>query len=144
MTDGAKDFGAEIDKELRSTSRVSLEEEEKVGQEVLDAIREELGGLQSSGSVVEYLSAVARPMVARAARKNVRYRFYYAPRAKMENALALPGGHIVVTKPLLEKWVKNEAQLAIVLGHEIGHVEKRHPVAVIELAKAAGLSLIHI
>lgn len=41
------------------------------------------------------------------------------------NAFALPGGYIYVTRGLLAH-VDNEAQLAVVLGHEIGHVIARH------------------
>lgn len=41
------------------------------------------------------------------------------------NAFALPGGYIYVTRGLLAH-LENEAQLAVVLGHEIGHVVGRH------------------
>ncbi len=41
------------------------------------------------------------------------------------NAFALPGGYIYVTRGLLAH-LKNEAQLAVVLGHEVGHVAGRH------------------
>jgi predicted Zn-dependent protease len=41
------------------------------------------------------------------------------------NAFALPGGYIYVTRGLLTH-MQNEAQLAVVLGHEVGHVVARH------------------
>ncbi len=41
------------------------------------------------------------------------------------NAFALPGGYMYVTRGLLSH-VQNEAQLAVVLGHELGHVLARH------------------
>ena len=41
------------------------------------------------------------------------------------NAFALPGGFVYVTRGLLA-YVENEAQLAMVIGHEIGHVLGRH------------------
>ena len=41
------------------------------------------------------------------------------------NAFALPGGYVYVTRGLLSH-VDNEAQLAVVLGHEIGHIAARH------------------
>lgn len=41
------------------------------------------------------------------------------------NAFALPGGYVYVTRGLLAH-LENEAQLAVVLGHEITHVEARH------------------
>ncbi len=41
------------------------------------------------------------------------------------NAFALPGGYVYVTRGLLAH-LQNEAQLAVVLGHEVGHVVARH------------------
>lgn len=41
------------------------------------------------------------------------------------NAFALPGGFIYVTRGLMS-YLENEAQLAVVLGHEVGHVLARH------------------
>lgn len=41
------------------------------------------------------------------------------------NAFALPGGYVYVTRGLMTH-LQNEAQLAVVLGHEIGHVAARH------------------
>lgn len=41
------------------------------------------------------------------------------------NAFALPGGYVYVTRGLLS-YLNNEAQLGVVLGHEIGHVLARH------------------
>lgn len=41
------------------------------------------------------------------------------------NAFALPGGRVFITRGLLERF-ENEAQVAAVLGHEIGHVTGRH------------------
>ncbi len=41
------------------------------------------------------------------------------------NAFALPGGYVYVTRGLMAH-LNNEAQLAVVLGHEIAHVEARH------------------
>src|SRR5947199_356069 len=41
------------------------------------------------------------------------------------NAFALPGGQVFITRGLFDR-LKNEAQLAGVLGHEIGHVIERH------------------
>lgn len=41
------------------------------------------------------------------------------------NAFALPGGYVYVTRGLLA-YLNNEAQLSVVLGHEIGHVLARH------------------
>ncbi|MGH7824252.1 MAG: M48 family metalloprotease [Candidatus Binatia bacterium] len=41
------------------------------------------------------------------------------------NAMAIPGGHVYVTRGMLAQ-LKNEDQLAVVLGHELAHVTARH------------------
>ena len=56
------------------------------------------------------------------------------------NAFAAPAGYIFVTRGLL-KQIKNEAELAAVLGHEIAHVSEKHILDVIQRSKQiAGIS----
>ena len=57
----------------------------------------------------------------------------------MVNAVALPGGNIVVFRGLLQE-AKSGDEIAGVLGHEIGHVRKRHVVQA--LMRQAGLSVL--
>ena len=45
----------------------------------------------------------------------------------VENAFALPGGHIIVTHKLIEK-AESADELAGVIAHELGHVVERHPM----------------
>jgi predicted Zn-dependent protease len=56
------------------------------------------------------------------------------------NAFALPGGFIYVTRGILA-YLNSEAELAGVLGHEIGHVTARHSVSRISQQQLAGLGL---
>src|SRR4051794_27345144 len=53
------------------------------------------------------------------------YHFYLLNDPETINAFALPGGQVFITLGLFDK-LTNEAQLAGVLGHEIGHVVARH------------------
>jgi predicted Zn-dependent protease len=53
------------------------------------------------------------------------FNFYLLNDSKTVNAFALPGGQIFITRALYNR-LENEAQLAGVLGHEIGHVINRH------------------
>ncbi len=53
------------------------------------------------------------------------FHFYLLDDPKTVNAFALPGGQIFITRALFNR-LQNEAQLAGVLGHEIGHVIHRH------------------
>lgn len=56
------------------------------------------------------------------------------------NAFALPGGFIYVTRGLLAH-MNSEAELATVVGHEIGHVTARHTAAQMSKEQLAGLGL---
>lgn len=54
-----------------------------------------------------------------------RFQFHLLRDSRTVNAFALPGGQVFITAGLLNR-LQNEAQLAGVLGHEIGHVIHRH------------------
>ena len=56
------------------------------------------------------------------------------------NAFALPGGYIYFTRGILA-YMNNEAELAGVLGHEIGHVTARHSVSQMTQSQLLGLGL---
>lgn len=62
------------------------------------------------------------------------YRFTLVD-AKMVNAFALPAGAVYITKPLL-LMAENEAELAGVIGHEIGHIKARHTAERIQKEKS--------
>jgi predicted Zn-dependent protease len=51
-----------------------------------------------------------------------------AVRAPEPNAFALPGGYLFVTRRLIELCAWDHDELAFVLGHEMGHVKKRHAI----------------
>ena len=57
------------------------------------------------------------------------------------NAFAVPGGHIYVTRGILAH-LNSEAELASVLGHEIGHVTARHSVTQMSRQQLAQLGLV--
>lgn len=60
-----------------------------------------------------------------AGKSGYHFQFHLLRDRDMVNAFALPGGQIFITAGLLNR-LQNEAQLAGVLGHEIGHVIHRH------------------
>lgn len=60
-----------------------------------------------------------------ASKSPYRFQFHLLRDPRTVNAFALPGGQIFITTGLLNR-LQNEAQLAGVLGHEIGHVIHRH------------------
>ena len=71
-----------------------------------------------------YINRVGKELAARSHRPNMPFSFR-AVNAAYINAYALPGGSIAATRGILVE-LNNEAELAGLLGHEIGHVCARH------------------
>lgn len=74
----------------------------------------------------QYVKSIGARLAKVSHRKNLVYRFYVVDSDQI-NAFALPGGYIYVTRGLLA-YLNSEAELAAVIGHEIGHVTARHSV----------------
>ncbi len=89
-----------------------------------------------------YLAGIGEHLASHSHRPNMPYSFR-SVNAVYVNAYAFPGGTIAVTRGMLLS-LQNEAELAAVLGHEIGHVASRHSAAsmskgmVLNAAVAAG------
>jgi predicted Zn-dependent protease len=79
-------------------------------------------------TVHDYVNQIGQKMAAQAQadRKGQKYEFHIVSSSEI-NAFATPGGYVFVTTGAL-KLMTNEAQLAGVLGHEVGHVANRHSV----------------
>jgi predicted Zn-dependent protease len=75
-------------------------------------------------SLNEYITQVGMGMASRSHRPDMPYTFR-GVNATYVNAYAFPGGSIAATRGILLD-LKNEAELAALLGHEIGHVNARH------------------
>lgn len=73
-----------------------------------------------------YVSGLGRVIGGVSERPHLDYRFYIINSATV-NAFALPGGHVYLTRGLLEE-TRSGTELAAVLAHEIGHVAARHGV----------------
>ena len=138
--DVLKGLGLQLDQHLRDYGSISADEESRIGEKAIEEAPMRFGGtLRRSGQMVDYLMGVARPMLKHVKRKDISYRFYVLEGASIENAFALPGGHILFTEAFLDSWISNEAQLATIVGHEIAHVDLGHPVAVLNWVRALGL-----
>ena len=85
----------------------------------------------------DYIQEVGEKLAANSHRSNLIYRFTLLDSVEV-NAFALPGGYIYITRGLLA-YLNSEAELAAVLGHEIGHVTARHSVRQISAARAASI-----
>lgn len=84
-----------------------------------------------------YVQRVGAKLAAHSHRTDLIYRFTVLDSQDV-NAFALPGGYIYITRGLLA-YLNSEAELAAVLGHEIGHVTARHSVRQQSASTATGL-----
>ena len=99
--------------------------------------------LVGSGAVVDapeltaYIDAIGQRMAGASERPDLPWAFRVMDDGGV-NAFAMPGGFIYVTRGILAH-LTSEAQLATVLGHEIGHVTARHSVEQMSRAQVAQL-----
>ncbi len=84
-----------------------------------------------------YVQRVGEQLAQNSHRPELIYRFTVMDTVDV-NAFALPGGYIYITRGLLV-YLNSEAELAAVLGHEIGHVTARHSVRQYSAATATGV-----
>ncbi len=115
---------------------VPLEWEERLGAEVVAEL-ELFGGPCSEPAADAALEALAGKLAA-AAESPYRITVHVLD-SKFVNALAAPGGHVVLLAGLIEE-AESADEVAGVLAHEIGHVVNRHPLE--GLVRNLGISLI--
>ncbi len=105
---------------------MSEEQELQLGQAAAKQVAAQMPLLPESDPLVRYVDRVGQKLAAVSDRPNLFYRFHVVDDPTI-NAFALPGGYIYVHRGLLVH-LNSEAELAAVLGHEIGHVTARHAV----------------
>lgn len=117
--------------------RVALSPEQEVmlGRKAAPEMAEQHGGLSPDQEGQALVDRVGQRLASRSLSGKTPYRFdfHLLRDAKTINAFALPGGQIFITEGLARR-LRGEAELAGVLGHEVGHVIERH--AAEHLAKA--------
>ena len=110
----------------------SWSQEQQIGQQADAEIVQEYG-LYDDPELQAYVTRVGQKVLAEselretnaaAQYRNTQFTFRVL-NSPVVNAFAVPGGYVYVTRGLLTH-LDNEAQLAVVLGHEIGHVAARH------------------
>ena len=94
-------------------------------------------GKYDNPSLQQYIAEIGARLAEQSHRSELIYRFTLLDSTDI-NAFALPGGYIYITRGLLA-YLNSEAELAAVLGHEIGHVTARHGVRQQTAATAAGI-----
>ena len=108
---------------------IGEEREIEMGRAAGQQLEREYGVYQDPGQQAR-LERIGRSLAAQCERRNLPFQFKILNTPEV-NALACPGGFIYVFKGLLD-YMPDDAELAGVLGHEIGHVAKRHTVKQIE------------
>ena len=77
-----------------------------------------------------YVTAIGNRLASVSSRSSLKYSFTVVD-SKEINAFAVPGGFVYVTTGLI-KALDDEAQLAAVIGHEIGHIDRQHGVKALQ------------
>jgi len=105
---------------------MSTDQEIAIGLQSTPQIAQQYGGLYPDQRMQSFVDAVGEKLVQNSIARETPYQYDFHLLADEQtiNAFALPGGQIFITYALFSKL--NEAQLAGVLGHEIGHVIGRH------------------
>jgi len=107
--------------------RLSPQQEVQLGLQSRQEMAAQHGGLFPDQSLQQYIDQVGTNIVQRstAAQSPYSFEFHLLRDPQTINAFALPGGQVFITAALLAR-LSSEAQLAGVLGHEVGHVIGRH------------------
>ncbi|HYB94147.1 MAG TPA: M48 family metalloprotease [Vicinamibacterales bacterium] len=113
--------------------QMSDAEEQELGEQVSERIRQRYGVVQDA-AVHRYLALVGTVLAQASTRPNLPWTFVVLDTDGV-NAFAAPGGYVHITRGALAL-IKNEAELAGVLGHEIVHITEKHTVRAIQKSKA--------
>lgn len=106
------------------TAFMSPEEELRIGADQHPKILEEFGGAYDDPELGAYVATLGARLAAVSERPDLDFTFTVL-NSPVVNAFALPGGYVYVSRGLVAL-ANSEAELAGVIGHEIGHVTARH------------------
>lgn len=111
-------------------TEADLQAEIRVGREVAARILAR-HALVEDDELQEYVALVGTALAAHGSRSDLQWHFGVIDSEEV-NAYASPGGYVFVTLGALER-MEDEAELAGVLAHEIGHVNRRHIVDALDI-----------
>lgn len=122
----------------REIALVSEQQEIAMGQEGAKQVEATMGLVQDR-ELQQYVERVGMRLAKSSERPNLPWRFGVID-DPTPNAFALPGGPVYITRGMLTL-MENEAELATVIGHEIGHITARHTVQQISQQQLAQIGL---
>ncbi len=120
-------------------SLVSESQEIELGQAYAREVEESMP-LVEDPALQAYVEGVGLALAAASERPALPWSFRIVD-DPVVNAFALPGGPVYVTRGIMAHF-SSEAEMAAVLGHEIGHITARHSVEQISRAQLAGIGLV--
>jgi predicted Zn-dependent protease len=123
----------------RQFSLMSEDKEIQIGRDQDAEVRKEMGAY-ADRELQEYINDVGQQLAQSSERPSLPWHFTVVDVPAI-NAFALPGGYIYVTRGILP-FLQDEAELAGVMGHEIGHVTARHAAQQYSRSTGAGLGLL--
>lgn len=112
-----------VDGDSVMLGEVSVEQERAIGQQVAGRLLGQMPLLDDSGLQM-YVNRVGRWVALHSDRPDLPWVFGVVESPAV-NAWAIPGGYVFITRGLYQQ-LGSEAELAGVLGHEIGHVQRKH------------------
>lgn len=110
----------------RELSLVSESQEIAMGQSLLAGTQQETG-FYNDPALTAYVASVGQKMASASERPGLPWEFHVVDDPAV-NAFAAPGGFIFITRGIMA-YLNSEAELAGVMGHEIGHVTAKHSVS---------------
>jgi predicted Zn-dependent protease len=122
----------------RQLSLISESQEIEMGRQAAAEVEQSIG-LVDDADLQQYVHGLGTTLAAASERPNLPWQFRVVD-DPTPNAFALPGGFIFVTRGMMSV-MDSEAELATVLGHEIGHVTAKHSVTMISRQQIAQLGL---
>ncbi|MCK5171745.1 MAG: M48 family metalloprotease, partial [Planctomycetes bacterium] len=117
---------------------VSSAQELQIGTQYAPEVEKQMEGRIANRTIQNYVSGVGQSIAAVSHMPDLDFQ-YIAVNHESVNAMALPGGHIFITRGMLEN-LTTEAQLASILAHETVHVTARHSAAA--MSRQIGIDLI--
>lgn len=106
------------------TGMYSIQDDIALGRKETPKLTKQFGGEYEDTTIRQYVTDVGRRLARTTEIKDLPYKFTVL-NSPVVNAFALPGGFVFISRGLLAL-ASNEAEIASVLGHELGHVNARH------------------
>jgi predicted Zn-dependent protease len=117
---------------------VSTQQEVQMGQQYSTQLNTDLPIIHDA-AIDAYLNQLGNSMAKLTGRSDLEWHFFLV-NTDVVNAFALPGGYIYVNRGIVERATAMD-ELAGVMGHEIGHVVKRHSVKQMQTQQGANVGI---